>query len=153
MRKKLFFFKSFALSLVSFCIYAQNINVTGIVKDQSSELLYGVNVTVKGTTNGSTTDDKGKYSIAVSKGQSLTFSYIGYKSQDIVVGNSNVINVNLSQDANALGEVVVTALGVARQTRALGRQLKIQVPRLSFHAVYAGHGTHRPPNAGERPMG
>lgn len=119
MRKKLFFFKSFALSLVSFCIYAQNINVTGIVKDQSSELLYGVNVTVKGTTNGSTTDDKGKYSIAVSKGQSLTFSYIGYKSQDIVVGNSNVINVNLSQDANALGEVVVTALGVARQTRAL----------------------------------
>jgi hypothetical protein len=87
MRKKLFFLKSFVLTLVSFYVNAQTMNVTGTVKEQSGELLYGVNVTVKGTTIGSTSDDKGKYAIAVAKGQTLTFSYIGYKSQDVVVGN------------------------------------------------------------------
>jgi TonB-linked SusC/RagA family outer membrane protein len=119
MRKKLFFLNSFVLSLVTLYTYAQNINVTGTVKEQSGDLLYGVNVTVKGTTNGTTTDANGKYSISVAKGQVLSYSYIGFTSQDVTVGNSNVLNITLSTDASVLGEVVVTALGVSREKRAL----------------------------------
>ncbi len=119
MRKKLSVWKVFALSLVSLYSMAQTMSISGKVIEQDGSPLYGVNVTVKGTTNGTITDDKGSYTISASKGQTLTFSYVGFISQDIVVGNANSINVTLAADANALGEVVVTALGVTRDKRAL----------------------------------
>ena len=119
MRKKLSVWKVFALSLISMYSMAQSMNISGKVTEQDGSPLYGVNVTVKGTTNGTISNDGGTYTITASKGQTLTFSYVGFISQDVEVGNSNVINVTLEADANALGEVVVTALGVARDKRAL----------------------------------
>ncbi|WP_341227958.1 SusC/RagA family TonB-linked outer membrane protein [uncultured Arcticibacterium sp.] len=119
MRKKLPIWKVFIFSLISCYSMAQSMNVTGTVVEDDGAPLYGVNVTVKGTTNGTITNDAGEYSIAVTKGQTITYSYVGFESQDITVGNANVINVTLSADASTLGEVVVTALGVTRDKRAL----------------------------------
>jgi len=119
MRKKLSVWKVFALSMFSLYSMAQAVSVTGTVVEDDGSPLYGVNVTVKGTTNGTITNDAGKYSISANKGETITFSYVGFEPQNITVGNANVINVSLMPDANALGEVVVTALGVARDKRAL----------------------------------
>ena len=119
MRKKLSVWKVFALSMISLYSMAQAVSVTGTVVEDDGSPMYGVNVTVKGTTNGTITNDAGKYSISANRGETITFSYVGFESQDITVGNANVINVTLAPDANALGEVVVTALGVTRDKRAL----------------------------------
>lgn len=70
--------------------FAQNVTITGVVKDQSGEPLIGVNVMEKGTTNGSITDVDGKYSVSVKGGKTiLVFSYIGYISQEIPLGTEN----------------------------------------------------------------
>jgi TonB-linked SusC/RagA family outer membrane protein len=84
--------------------------------------LPGVNILVKGTTIGSSSDANGNYSINVGEGsgQVLIVSYIGYVSQELVVGNSSVINFSLVESAETLNEVVVTALGLSKQKRALG---------------------------------
>ena len=99
---------------------AQDVTVKGKVSDDTGTSLYGVNVSVKGTTTGTVTDTDGNYSIAVKKGSTLTFSYIGFTAQDVVVGNSNTINITLAPEASSLGEVVVTALGISKESRKLG---------------------------------
>ena len=98
-----------ALLFISTYAFAQSL-VTGVVTDKSGEPLIGVNVLEKGTTNGNITDIDGKYSINVEKGKTLIFSYIGFVSQEIVV-NSNIINVKMSDDTQALEEVVVIGYG------------------------------------------
>lgn len=98
-----------ALLFISTYAFAQSL-VTGVVTDKSGEPLIGVNVLEKGTTNGNITDINGKYSINVEKGKTLIFSYIGFVSQEIVV-NSNIINVKMSDDTQALEEVVVIGYG------------------------------------------
>ncbi|WP_304236962.1 SusC/RagA family TonB-linked outer membrane protein [Jiulongibacter sediminis] len=119
MKKRLLF--NVLLLLVSTTMaWAQSKTIQGTVKDSGGELLYGVNVTVKGTTAGTITNAQGEYTIAASEGQTLTFSYIGFASQDILVGNQTTINVTLAEDANALGEVVVTAFGIAKDKKSLG---------------------------------
>ena len=98
-----------ALLFIGTYAFAQSL-VTGVVTDKSGEPLIGVNVLEKGTTNGNITDIDGKYSINVEKGKTLIFSYIGFVSQEIVV-NSNIINVKMSDDTQALEEVVVIGYG------------------------------------------
>jgi len=120
MRKKLSVWKVFALSLVSMYSMAQAVSVSGTVVEDDGSPLYGVNVTVKGTTNGTITNDAGKYTISANKGETITFSYVGFEAQDIAVANANVINVTLDLDANALGEVVVTAFGIEKDKKSLG---------------------------------
>jgi len=99
----------------------QQVTVTGVVKDETGELLYGVNIWVKGTTTGVVTDLDGKYSIAVG-GQDavLVFSYIGYDNQEIVVGNRHTIDVVMQESSQMIDELVVTALGMKRSEKALG---------------------------------
>jgi len=82
-------------------------------------LLPGATVLVEGTQNGVSTDFDGNYSIDASSGDTLVFSFVGYTSQSVVVGSSATVNVSLQPD-NALSEVVVTALGVKRNTKAVG---------------------------------
>lgn len=79
-----------------------------------------MNILVQGTTNGTQTDFDGNYSIEASEGQSLVFSYIGYKNETRAIGASNTINLQMSEDAEALDEVVVTALGISKEKQALG---------------------------------
>ena len=99
--------------------FAQDVLVKGKVSEDNGNLIYGVNVTQKGSSKGTSTNDKGEYSITVKKGVTITFSYIGFKPKDVVVGNNTTIDVSLSPDAAVLNEVVVTALGVSREKRAL----------------------------------
>lgn len=96
--------------------------VTGTVTDGSTnQPLPGVNVVIKGTTNGTITDIDGKYQLKIqSNDQTLVFSYVGYTDQEIVVGDQSTIDIILTEDAQALEEVVVTALGVSRSERAAG---------------------------------
>jgi TonB-linked SusC/RagA family outer membrane protein len=81
--------------------------------------LPGVNVVIKGTTKGTQTDYDGNYSIEASKGDILEFSFMGMATQEIMVGDSNTVNAVLQEDALSLDEVMVTALGIKKEKKAL----------------------------------
>ena len=100
--------------------YAQNI-VTGTVEDADGPLI-GASVLVKGTTRGTVTDFDGNYSIEANIGDELEFSYMGYSAQTIPV-TSNTINVTMAEDTEVLSEVVVTAMGIKRDRKALGYEV------------------------------
>ena len=112
---------SLFLVLITSMAWAQDKTVTGKVtsKDDGSTLP-GVNIVVKGTTNGSVTDADGKYSIIASSGSTLIISFIGFATQEIAVGERTVIDIPLLSDITQLQEVVVTALGVEKSPRELG---------------------------------
>ena len=100
-----------------FSVQAQSIS--GTVTDDNGVPLPGATVLVEGTQNGVSTDFDGNYSINASSGDTLVFSFVGYSNQSVVVGSSATVNVSLQPD-NALSEVVVTALGVKRNVKAVG---------------------------------
>ncbi len=120
MKRKLLYFKLLVLSFLSTVSFAQNVDVKGKVTSSNGEPIYGVNIVVKGTNQGTVTNDKGDYSISVKKGATLTFSYIGFAAKEVAVGNNSVINVALEAQDNVLNEVVVTALGIKKEKKALG---------------------------------
>jgi TonB-linked SusC/RagA family outer membrane protein len=95
--------------------------ITGTVRDaMDGSTLPGVSVQVKGSNRGTVTDIDGNYSLSLEAAdRDLVFSYIGMKSQTVSIGNQVQINVVLSSDANLLGEVVVSALGIKREARSL----------------------------------
>ncbi|MDA8587350.1 SusC/RagA family TonB-linked outer membrane protein, partial [Flavobacteriaceae bacterium] len=112
------FLSSFLLLFVfGFSVQAQSIS--GTVTDENGVPLPGATVLVEGTSNGVSTDFDGNYSISASSGDTLVFSFVGYSNQSVVVGSSATVNVSLQPD-NALSEVVVTALGVKRNVKAVG---------------------------------
>jgi TonB-linked SusC/RagA family outer membrane protein len=102
-------------------VAAQNVTVSGVVTDGSGETLIGVNVQVKGTTQGTITDVNGKYTVSVAGAQSvLVFSYVGYATQEITVGAQRTINVTLRDDSRSLDEVVVVGYGVQKKLTVTG---------------------------------
>ena len=103
-------------------VMAQTRTITGTVTSaEDGESLPGVNVVVVDLTIGTITGINGEYSIEVpADAQSLEFSYVGMESQVIAIGSQTIINVALAMSTVALEEVVVTALGIERQTKALG---------------------------------
>ena len=108
------------LVLVVQLTFAQKKTISGTVSDVSGIPLPGTSVLIKGTASGTSSNFDGKYSIEVSQGQTLVFTFIGYTTQEISVGSSNTLNVSLQEDASALEEVVITALGISRDKRSLG---------------------------------
>ncbi|MBN2263305.1 MAG: TonB-dependent receptor [Prolixibacteraceae bacterium] len=94
---------------------AQNIKVTGAVSDQSGDLLPGVTILEKGTTNGTVTDNEGNYSIVVRPGATLKFSFVGYKPYEEALNNRTLLNVTLSEDVVGLEEVVAIGYGSTRK--------------------------------------
>lgn len=105
--------------LGSFSAYAQR-TVSGRVTDTGGNGMPGVNVIVKGTSVGTTTDASGDYSINVSpEATTLVFSFIGYGTQEVEIANRTTVNVSMAEDTKQLGEVVVTALGIERSAKAL----------------------------------
>jgi TonB-linked SusC/RagA family outer membrane protein len=120
MTKKLQILFVLALSFVSTIGFSQSKQITGKVSESDGSPLYGVNVTLKGTTRGTITNDEGVYTIAAATGETLTFSYIGFLDENVLVGNQTSINVTLAADENTLGEVVVTAFGIERDKKSLG---------------------------------
>ena len=114
---------SLFVSLLLLCLtgYAQERVIEGTVVDGETNPIPGVNVLVKGTTQGTITDIEGQYRLtAGEEAKVLVFSFVGYQTQEEPIGSQSTINVNLTEDAQQLGEVVVTALGVERETKALG---------------------------------
>ncbi|MCH7398089.1 TonB-dependent receptor [Belliella sp. DSM 107340] len=91
------------------------ISVTGNVVDATGEPLPGVTVVIEGTSKGTVTDIDGNYSIEVEVGQALVFSFVGFEKQRFVVGNSNVINVEMNEDQKSLDEVVVIGYGTIKE--------------------------------------
>src|SRR5688500_7878785 len=105
--------------LGSLTAFAQR-NVSGRVTDAGGNGMPGVNVIVKGTSTGTTTDATGNYTInAEQEATTLVFSFIGYATQEVEIGNRSTVDVSMSEDARELGEVVVTALGVERDVKSL----------------------------------
>jgi len=93
--------------------------VTGTVSDVNKEPLTGVSVAVKGTTNGTMTDIEGRYTIRATEKDILVFSYMGFVQQERTVGNNTTFNITMEEDNVILGDVVITALGIKRETKAL----------------------------------
>ncbi|UKJ07670.1 SusC/RagA family TonB-linked outer membrane protein [Solitalea lacus] len=119
MRQKLQVF--LFLFLWSAIVFAQNKKtVTGVVSDKSNQPLPAVSISLVGSTIGTTTNIDGKFSISVPENAKLSFSYIGFHTRTITIGNNTTINVTLEEDDKALGEVVVTALGIKREQKSLG---------------------------------
>ncbi len=98
--------------------FAQEKTISGTVSDETGPLP-GVNVLIKGTTTGAETDFDGKFSIKATTGDVLVFSFVGMKTVERAVGASNTMNITMTSD-NVLDEVVVTALGMSKEEKAIG---------------------------------
>ncbi len=93
--------------------------ITGQVIDSRGEPLVGVNVKVKGKSVGAITDMDGNFSLQVKETDILDISYIGYAAQEVEIGNNTNLSIVMSEDNQLLNEVVVTALGIKRETKSL----------------------------------
>jgi len=93
--------------------------ISGTIVDVNGEPLIGVSVAIKGTTTGSLTDIDGKFTLNANDGDIIVVSYVGYKPQEITVGNKTVFDITLQESDITLDEVVVTALGIKRAEKAL----------------------------------
>ena len=119
MKKTLLILKFLMLFVSVNLGFSQTTLVKGKISEASGEPLYGVSVKVKGSNQGATSNDKGDYAIDVKQGTTLVFSYVGFKSQEIVVSSNSTVNVSLVEDASSLSEVVVTALGITKDQKVL----------------------------------
>jgi TonB-linked SusC/RagA family outer membrane protein len=94
--------------------------ISGVVTDNKGDAIIGASVLEKGTTNGTITNLDGKFSLDVRRGSVLVISYVGYTPKEVTIGASTVYNVVLEEDAQTLDEVVVTAMGIKKDRKALG---------------------------------
>lgn len=119
--------------------FAQSRVVTGVVTDAStSESIPGVNVILKGSTNGTITDIDGKFSVNVSSDETiLVFSFIGYESQETAVGSRSIINVSLQTSTIGLEEVVVVSVGYGSMKKSdlSGASVSISADKLKGAAI------------------
>jgi TonB-linked SusC/RagA family outer membrane protein len=119
--KQLFTLVVAVLCMVGSVAYAQDRTVSGTVKGADGSALPGITVTVKGTRVGAVTNARGEYSIAVpAEGRTLTFRSIGYKLQDIEIGDRTAIDVVLKTDAKLIDEIVVTGVSEGTSVKKLG---------------------------------
>jgi TonB-linked SusC/RagA family outer membrane protein len=112
----------FILIFVAGSAWAQNRTITGTVTAQEDGLpIPGVSVQVRGAQGGTQTGADGKYTVQVPEGAvGLQFSYVGFTTQTVALGSSNVVNLVMTTDAQVLSEVVVTAFGIERKTKSIG---------------------------------
>ena len=99
---------------------AQTHTVTGVVKDEKGAALPGVTIMVKGTTTGTTSMADGRYSVEVSPGNELEFSFLGYTSQTVRIASQTVIDIVLTESSLLAEEVVVTAYAVQKKVNVTG---------------------------------
>ena len=110
MKKKTNLIMLFCALLFAFNLHAQT-SVNGKVVDDASEPIGGVNVIIKGTSTGTATDFDGNFSINVSEGEVLVFSYVGYSTQEITFNGQLTLSVTMSEDASQLDEVLLIGYG------------------------------------------
>ncbi|WP_437395609.1 YfbK domain-containing protein [Flagellimonas lutimaris] len=119
---------------VSFQVAAQQNTISGVVTDADNVPLPGANVLVKETSKGTQTDFDGQYSLTAYQGQTLVFSYIGFKTKEVKIGFSKTINVQLEEDVQMLQEVVTIGYGV--QTRRTSAPSATQIKRQKQKAYH-----------------
>ncbi|CAG2531985.1 Ca-activated chloride channel family protein [Maribacter dokdonensis] len=126
--------------LNSVLLLSQQIKISGTVSDNKGNPLPGANVIEKGTTNSTQTDFEGHYSLIVSKGAKLVFSYIGCKNFIVRVKDETVIDVSLEEDFQALEEVVVVGYGIQKRNHVTGSvsMINIQRPKNSISRALQG---------------
>ncbi len=113
-----------------------DIIVSGVLTDESDNALPGVNVLVKGSTVGTTSDSQGRYSLSVPDENSiLVISFIGYVTQEIPVGNQTTINIKLAPDVTQLGEVVVVGYGTQKKTSVTGAISSVSSDEIAIQPV------------------
>jgi TonB-linked SusC/RagA family outer membrane protein len=119
---KKFLLVCFSFVFASFSVLAQDRVISGkVTSADDGSSLPGVNVVLKGTTNGAVTDVDGNYKVSIpNSGGVLVFSFIGFKALEVEVGDRTSVDVQMSQDVQELTEVVVTALGISREKSSLG---------------------------------
>ncbi len=102
-------------------------SISGRITDEKGEGLPGVSVVVKGTQRGTTSDTDGKYRLSVPEGSAVTlvFSFVGYQSQEVAVGNKSVVDVRLQTDDKSLAEVVVVGYGTVKKSDLTGAVAKV----------------------------
>jgi TonB-linked SusC/RagA family outer membrane protein len=110
------------LAVTSIKVMAQERTVSGkVTSTEDGTPLPGVNIVLRGTTNGTVTDSEGAYTLSVPQaGGTLIFSFIGLLTQEVVIGDRSVVDIAMQEDITQLGEVVVTAQGNVRETKTLG---------------------------------
>ena len=106
--------------IISISLHAQNATVKGVIVDETDTPLIGATVQVKGTATGSITDFDGNYTIKANKGAVITFSYIGYKTQEIKFTGQSPLNVKMIPDNQTLDEVVVVGYGTMKRSDLTG---------------------------------
>lgn len=119
MKKQSLFLTLLGILMVQL-VFAQQKTITGNITDESGLPLPGASIIIENTTRGVATDFDGKYSITASEGDVLVFSFVGFISQRITVGASDVINVNFQDDSSELQEVIVTAYGTQKRESIAG---------------------------------
>lgn len=115
--------------------YAQEKTVTGIVTDNTNLPVPGVNVLVKGTQKGVSTDFDGKYGISAAPGETLVFSYLGFKTKEIKVGSANSYNVALESENATLEEVVVVGYGTKKKKDLTGSIVSVGAEEIASRPV------------------
>jgi TonB-linked SusC/RagA family outer membrane protein len=146
MRTKFRVILTLLLAFVVQISFAQQKTVSGNVVDGDGLPVPGVDVQIKGTQTGTQTDFDGNYSVSVSSGQTLVFSYVGLKTQEILVGNQTVINVTMQTNLEELDAVVVTSYqGILKESEVVSSSSTVkseaieQVPIASIDQVLQGN--------------
>lgn len=132
-RKSIRLLLFFSLSL--FSVETLMAQVRGVVKNENGEAFQGVNVVIKGETKGTITDANGRYEVAATGGSTLVFSFLGYKSLEMPVGNQKEINVSLEVDDALMEEVIVVGYGTQKKSSLTGAVSSIGNKELSTQPV------------------
>jgi TonB-linked SusC/RagA family outer membrane protein len=133
--KRLFITSLFSIIIAGTAL-AQNVTITGKVTDTDGKGLPGVNVVEAGTVKGTITDTNGKYSISVAGSEStLLFSYVGYVTQEVVVGSQMLIDISLIEDITQLDEIVVIGYGTVKKRDLTGAVSQVKSDEISMAPV------------------
>jgi TonB-dependent starch-binding outer membrane protein SusC len=121
--------------ILSNTVSFQDIRITGKVTGENGEALPGVSIGLKGTTNGTTTDNNGSFSLTVPENGTLTVSYIGYQSREIAVNSQSVFNIKLTQSEKPLDQVIVVGYGTQRKIDVTGSVAHVKGDELAKQPV------------------
>lgn len=113
------FFTALVLILASVASYAQNVKVSGVVSDESGLPVVGATVMVEGTSNGTSTDVDGKYTLTVPSKSNLVVTMVGYETVTVAVNGQSTINFSIKEDTTFLDEVVVVGYGSAKKVGSI----------------------------------
>ena len=113
----------------------EDIDISGKINDESGQGLPGASIVVKGTTNGTVSDADGAFRLTVPENSTLIFSYVGYKTTEMLIGNQTVLNIQMVLDAEQLDELVVVSYGSQKEREVTGSIAAIDMDQLSDQNV------------------